>query len=65
MYTQAWGQSADVLLGVERVDPDASDTGPVTIRFKVLASRAGPRAESILMWDWNGGAVTELPRTTP
>ena len=27
MYTQAWRQSADVLLGVERVDPEADDFG--------------------------------------
>jgi replicative DNA helicase len=61
MYTQAFGQSADVLLGVERVDEEESDKSAVTIRMKVLASRSGPRAETILRWDWSRGAVTELP----
>lgn len=62
MYTQAWGQSADVLLGVERVDPTASDFDPVAIRLKVLASRSGPRSETLLMWDWNHGRVDEMER---
>ena len=39
MYTQAWGQSADVLLGVERVDPAANDLDAVVIKLSVLASR--------------------------
>ena len=60
MYTQAFGQSADVLLGVERADPDQSDIDAVTIRLKVLASRSGPRAETILQWDWAHGMVTEV-----
>ena len=60
MYTQAWRQSADVLLGVEREDPEASDTGEVMVRFKVLASRAGPRAETMLSWDWSEGRMEEL-----
>jgi replicative DNA helicase len=63
MYTQAWRQSADVLLGVERVDPEAPDTGEVMVRFKVLASRAGPRAESMLAWDWSEGRMDELDPT--
>ena len=60
MYTQAWRQSADVMLGVERVDPEAPDTGEVMVRFKVLASRAGPRAETMLSWDWSEGRMEEL-----
>ena len=60
MYTQAWRQSADVLLGVEREDPEGPDTGEVMVRFKVLASRAGPRAETMLSWDWSEGRVEEL-----
>jgi replicative DNA helicase len=59
MYTQAWRQSADVMLGVERADPDADDSGEVVLRLKVLASRSGPRAESMLVWDWNKGSVYE------
>jgi replicative DNA helicase len=60
MYTQAFGQSADVLLGVERDDPEESDHGAVTIRMKVLASRSGPRAETILRWNWSKGRVDEI-----
>lgn len=60
MYTQAWRQSADVMLGTERVDQDASDNDEVQVRFKVLASRSGPRAETTLAWNWNAGTVAEL-----
>jgi len=60
MYTQAWRQSADVLLGVERVDPKADDFGQVMVRFKVLASRSGPRAETLLAWNWSLGTVHEV-----
>lgn len=60
MYTQAWRQSADVLLGVERVEPNASDVDEVMVRFKVLASRSGPRGETILAWNWNEGYVKEI-----
>ena len=59
MYTQAWRQSADVLLGTEREDPEASDLGEVMVHFKVLASRAGPRAVTALSWNWGEGKVTE------
>lgn len=61
MYTQAFGQSADVLLGVERADPEEGDQSTVTIRMKVLASRSGPRAETILRWNWSRGRVEEVP----
>jgi len=57
-------ESADVLLGVERDDPDAPDAGEVMVRFKVLASRAGPRAETMLSWDWSEGRMDELDPTT-
>ena len=60
MYTQAWRQSADVLLGVERLDPEADDFGQVMVRFKVLASRSGPRAETLLAWNWGAGTVHEV-----
>ncbi len=61
MYTQAWRQSADVLLGVERVEqePGSPDTGEVIIKVKVLDSRSGPRAETLVVWDWNKGFVQE------
>ena len=60
MYTQAWRQSADVLLGVERMEPDAPDDGEVLIRLKVLTSRSGPRAETVLAWDWTQGRCIEM-----
>jgi replicative DNA helicase len=61
MYTQAFGQSADVLLGVERVDPEELGQKTVVISMKVLASRSGPRAETILQWNWSQGSVQEIP----
>jgi hypothetical protein len=64
MYTQAWRQSADVLLGVERVEPDAPEDGEVSIMLRVLATRSGPRADTIIMWDWSKGRCLEIdPRT--
>jgi replicative DNA helicase len=61
MYTQAWRQSADVLLGVERVEQEGGpdDSGEVQIKVKVLDSRSGPRAETYVTWDWNKGKVVE------
>jgi len=64
MYTQAWGQDCDVMLGVERViednkDPD-DDTGIVLVKFKVVESRSGPRKETLLEWDWSKGSVREI-----
>jgi replicative DNA helicase len=65
MYTQAWGQDCDVLLGVERVRPDKGDEevdegGPVAVKFKVIESRSGPRKETLLEWDWDHGSVSEV-----
>ncbi len=62
MYTQAWRQSSDVLLGVERMDPDAPDDGEVPILLKVLATRSGPRADTELVWDWNRGRCLDVTR---
>lgn len=63
MYTQAWRQSADVLLGTERVlqsgDTDTTSDDDVMVKLKVLASRSGPYAESDILWDWNHGYVDE------
>ena len=62
MYTQAWRQSADVLLGSERASTDEevlANNGAVAILIKVLASRSGPYAESSIVWDWNQGFVDE------
>ena len=63
MYTQAWRQSADVMLGVERVEPDGDDSGEVVIRLRVLSSRSGPRAETTIVWNWNQGRVDEVDPT--
>jgi replicative DNA helicase len=60
MYTQAWRQSADVMIGTEREDMEGDDSGEVIIKTKVLASRAGPRAESVIAWDWSKGTVAEM-----
>ena len=61
MYTQAWQQSADVLLGVERVEDDSSgSSSEVMIKVRVLNSRSGPRNDTFVVWDWSKGQVTEL-----
>jgi len=62
MWTQAWRQSSDVMLAVERDDPEGADEmiEPVTITLKVLASRSGPRTETTLVWDWRSGTVQEM-----
>ena len=67
MYTQAFGQDANIVLGTERVDlteedEDEEATGAATVKFKVLASRSGPRKVTNLEWDWAQGRVTELDR---
>lgn len=64
MYSQAWGQDCDVMLGVERQvaeDTDPEDlAGPVSVKFRVLESRSGPRKDVMLEWDWAIGSVEEL-----
>ena len=66
MYTQAWGQDCDVMMGVERVIPDKGEEepeelgGPVTVKFKVIESRSGPRKLTMLEWDWAHGDVSEI-----
>lgn len=64
MYTQAWGQDCDVLLGVERMGERQTDestsTVPVNVKFRVIESRSGPRKEVVLEWDWHNGSVEEL-----
>lgn len=64
MYSQGWRQSADVLVGAERVDSDQPEEGEVTINLKVLATRSGPRAETLVVWDWSAGRCVEIdPKT--
>jgi replicative DNA helicase len=60
MYTQGWRQSADVYLGVERLNPDDPDDGEVHICIKVLATRSGPRSETYVVWDWSRGSCIEV-----
>lgn len=64
MYTQAWGQDADIFLGVERTGERQADESvshnPVDVKFKVIESRSGPRKEVVLQWDWHKGSVQEL-----
>jgi len=64
MYTQAWGQDCDVLLGVERMGERQADEStsnqPVNVKFRVIESRSGPRKEVVLEWDWHNGTVEEL-----
>ena len=70
MYTQAWGQDCDIMLGVERVHDDKKDSavelvdevnsGPALVKFKVVESRSGPRRDILLEWDWSHGSVTEI-----
>ncbi len=70
MYTQAFGQDANIVLGTARMtkqreegeDIEEEDSGPVTVRFSVIASRSGPRKETILEWNWDEGRATELSR---
>ena len=69
MYTQAFGQDANIVLGTARMekkdeesDEDEQDHGPVAVRFNVIASRSGPRKEVILEWNWDEGKATELSR---
>ena len=64
MYTQAWGQDADIVLGVERQVPERpeeqrNDAGSALVKFRVIESRSGPRKEIVLEWDWTRGTVTE------
>jgi replicative DNA helicase len=64
MYSQSWGQDADILLGVERQKAEPGEeldtTGPATVKFRVLESRSGPRKDVLLEWDWNEGSVEEI-----
>jgi replicative DNA helicase len=70
MYSQSWAQDADILLGVERVQPQTAGggdeeneiitAGPVQIKFRVIESRSGPRKSVTLEWDWSEGSVEEL-----
>ena len=53
-YTSAFGQDADLILGVER----QQDTN--ISKFHVMESRSGPRQDVLVEWDWDHGRVTEI-----
>lgn len=53
-YTSAFGQDADLILGVER-QPDSNLS-----KFHVMESRSGPRKDVMVEWDWDRGSVTEI-----
>lgn len=53
-YTSAFGQDADLILGVER-QPDTNLS-----KFHVMESRSGPRRDVMVEWDWDNGRVTEI-----
>ncbi|NBZ97040.1 MAG: hypothetical protein EBR40_11565 [Proteobacteria bacterium] len=53
-YTSAFGQDADLILGVER-QPDSNLS-----KFHVMESRSGPRKDVMVEWDWDTGTVTEI-----
>ena len=64
MYSQAWGQDADIFLGVERQSiegkEESDEKGSAIVKFRVLESRSGPRADTYLEWDWSKGSVKEV-----
>ena len=70
MYSQSWAQDADILLGVERIQPttpggsdeenEVVTAGPVQVKFRVIECRSGPRKNVILEWDWSEGSVEEI-----
>lgn len=53
-YTSAFGQDADLILGVER-QPNSNYS-----KFHVMESRSGPRKDVYVEWDWNHGHVAEV-----
>jgi replicative DNA helicase len=53
-YTSAWGQDADVILGVERQENTNIS------KFHVIDSRSGPRVDTYIEWDWDTGMVAEI-----
>ena len=54
------GQSADVLLGVERLNPEEGDLAAVDDPTQVLASRVRSTCRDVLRWDWSHGSVQEM-----
>ena len=68
MYTQAWGQDCDIMLGTERVREEKAEgelvdeinSGPAVVKFRVVESRSGPRKDTLLEWDWSKGSVHEI-----
>lgn len=53
-YTSAFGQDADLILGVERQENSNIS------KLHVIDSRSGPRKDCFIEWDWDRGYVGEL-----
>lgn len=53
-YTSAFGQDADLVLGVERQENSNMS------KFHVIESRSGPRKDLYIEWDWDRGYVGEI-----
>ena len=59
-YTSAFGQDADLLLGVER-NPDIDDQAII----RILDGRTAPRAEIHVQWDWKTMEFEEVDEDGP
>jgi replicative DNA helicase len=56
-YSSSFFQDSDVILGLDYVDEDDDDLNERIL--KVIASRACPRVETTLQWNWNEGRFEE------
>lgn len=60
MYSTSFLQDSDVVLSTERLEETgALPTDPVMLKISVLLSRSGPKADTLLEWDWGSGSVKE------
>jgi replicative DNA helicase len=59
-YTSAFGQDADLILGVER-NPDIDDQAII----RVLDARSAPRVEIHVQWDWHTMEFEEVDYEGP
>jgi replicative DNA helicase len=55
-YSSSFAQDSDVILGVERVDPEIEEN---LNKVKVVLSRNCPPMESYIRWDWEHGKFQE------
>lgn len=54
-YSSSFAQDSDLLLGTE-----AHEEVENVSRFKVLASRSGPKGDIYMVFDWDHGEIREL-----